>query len=217
MGTVGCWLSAKVGLGGHPEAQPGVGSTGIPLKQVVGRKQERREAKALPLNTLTADIRRPRSGRNRNACQGVVPTLGSRLICTTLLGAPRISWGEPAGSGWEKHRMQMKPNGPGQASGKCWVVSLAPSQLDVGCHPCWWQKKTFLTVPCFRPNVLEEVSTARGGGQGVLPFSFHGGSVGGVCSPARFSPWPTPQSQGTGHVLGAEGDESPRVGLLGLL
>ena len=139
------------------------------------------------------------------------------MICTNLLGAPRISWGEPAGSGWEKHRMQIKPNGPGQVSGKCWVASLAPSQLDVGCHPCWWQKKTFLTGPCFRPNVLEEMSTARGGGQGVLPFSFHGGSVGGVCSPARFSPWPIPQSQGTGHVLGAEGDESPRVGLPGRL
>ena len=51
MGKVGCWLSAKVGVGGHPEAQPGVGSTGIPLKRVVGRKQERREAMALPLNT----------------------------------------------------------------------------------------------------------------------------------------------------------------------
>lgn len=54
MGKVGCWLSAKVGVGGHPEAQPAVGSTGIPVKQVVGRKQERREAKALPLNTLRA-------------------------------------------------------------------------------------------------------------------------------------------------------------------
>ena len=40
---------AKVGVGDRPEAQPGV-----PLKWVVGRKQERREAKALPLNTLRA-------------------------------------------------------------------------------------------------------------------------------------------------------------------
>ena len=49
MGKVGCWLLAKVGVGDCPEAQPGV-----PLKWVVGRKQERREAKALPLNTLRA-------------------------------------------------------------------------------------------------------------------------------------------------------------------
>lgn len=183
MGKVGCWLSAKVGVGDRPEAQPGVGSTGVPLRRVTGRKQERRKAKALPLNTLRASCQeaavRQELKRQSRSCG----TLGSRLLYTNLLGAPRVS-GEPVGSGWEKDRIQMKPRGQGQASGKCWVESLAPSQLEVGCHPCWWQKKTFSTGPCFRPNVLEEVSTARGGGQGVLPFSFHGARVGGVCSPA---------------------------------